>query len=163
MRCGGRALCVGVVLQFGHLLQVFGIQEHPDGQLRPNGPNSRPNGPNSRSRTQPTTRQERKQKREEREERRGERGEGREEGGEGREEERGWERRERGESCAPGVQSFASSPELVVQFAFMPVPHMVHRLSSAPSGRCTVWERTVCGPASHARGLATWRGGALWR
>ena len=72
MRCGGRALCVRVVLQFGRLLQLFGIQEHPAGLLRPNGPNSRPNGPNSRSRTQPTTRQ-RGERREEREERRGER------------------------------------------------------------------------------------------
>ena len=26
-----------------------------------------------------------------------------------------------------------------------PVPHMVHGLSSAPRGRCTVWECTMCG------------------
>ena len=26
-----------------------------------------------------------------------------------------------------------------------PVPHMVHGLSSAPGGRCTVWQCTMCG------------------
>ena len=29
-----------------------------------------------------------------------------------------------------------------------PVPHMVHRISSAPSGGCTVWECTVCDPGA---------------
>ena len=28
----------------------------------------------------------------------------------------------------------------------VPVPHMVHGLSSAPSARCTAWECTMCGP-----------------
>ena len=27
-----------------------------------------------------------------------------------------------------------------------PAPHTVHRISSAPSARCTVWQCTVCGP-----------------
>ena len=30
-----------------------------------------------------------------------------------------------------------------------PVSHMVHGISSAPSGRCTVWECTMCGPGDH--------------
>ena len=30
-----------------------------------------------------------------------------------------------------------------------PAPHMVHQVSSAPCGRCTVWECTVCGPVRH--------------
>ena len=30
----------------------------------------------------------------------------------------------------------------------LPVPQMVRGLSSAPSGRCTVWQCTMCGPDS---------------
>ena len=40
--------------------------------------------------------------------------------------------------------------------AFTPVPHMVHGLSSAPGGRCTVWQCTMCGPKAD-RGAARHR------
>ena len=33
-----------------------------------------------------------------------------------------------------------------------PVPHTVHGISSAPRGRCTVREGTMCGPGEHRRG-----------
>ena len=35
--------------------------------------------------------------------------------------------------------------------AAAPVPHVVHQISGASSGRCTVWECTMCGPEQHAR------------
>ena len=61
------------------------------------------------------------------------------------------------EVAQPSPQS-PQSPQAVagvgledVPEAHAPVPHMVHQISSAPSARCTVWQGTMCGPATHSR------------
>ena len=49
----------------------------------------------------------------------------------------------------------ASDEAVAQQLGGRPVPHMVHGLSRAPSGRCTVWECTTCGPEAHGREAAS--------
>ena len=39
---------------------------------------------------------------------------------------------------------------------------MVHGISSAPSGRCTVWQCTMCGPDSYEYSAPEMRSGDMY-